>query len=231
MTRALFSISCAVHLCHDRRVFLAPKKKLAPPRAEPDRPAPARPPPPTTTTTSSSSSSSTTTTVLHAKTANGKAPNFVTSKSQIFSYRQKKAGKKKRAIGSAAEGGGGGGQNFWGSKISRIGGFAQPQPQKFGSFTDIQKTSGGKARTKIPTMPGHKTAVWYAWKHHERRGKGGGAQGGANVGADAGTDEPMPKPMLEPMSVRARPRFPLASMPAQSASASSREWGQPSRAH
>ena len=31
-----------------------------------------------------------------------------------------------------------------------------------------------EVRAGIPAMLGHKTAVWYAWEHRERRGRGGG---------------------------------------------------------
>ena len=43
----------------------------------------------------------------------------------------------------------------------------------FGYFTNKQKKMG-KVRADIPAMLGHKTAVWYAWEHRERRGRGGG---------------------------------------------------------
>ena len=31
-----------------------------------------------------------------------------------------------------------------------------------------------EVRADIPALLGHKTAVWYAWEHRERRGRGGG---------------------------------------------------------
>ena len=43
----------------------------------------------------------------------------------------------------------------------------------FGYFTNKQKKKD-KVRADIPAMLGHKTAVWYAWEHRERRGRGGG---------------------------------------------------------
>jgi hypothetical protein len=43
----------------------------------------------------------------------------------------------------------------------------------FGYFTNKKKKKD-KVRADIPAMLGHKTAIWYAWEHRERRGRGGG---------------------------------------------------------
>ena len=51
--------------------------------------------------------------------------------------------------------------------------FVQPQLPNLVTLLTSKKR-GGKVRADIPAMLGHKTAVWYAWEHRERRGRGGG---------------------------------------------------------
>ena len=48
------------------------------------------------------------------------------------------------------------------------------QPQLPNLVTLLTSKKMGKVRADIPAMLGHKTAVWYAWEHRERRGRGGG---------------------------------------------------------
>ena len=70
--------------------------------------------------------------------------------------------------------------NFWVKnwvRLGCLGGLHNPSRKILGvwSFTNKQKNnSGARQEQKIPAMHGHETAVWYAWGHHERRGRGGG---------------------------------------------------------
>ena len=86
--------------------------------------------------------------VIPPKTASGKARNCVTNKSQILVTGAQKRGSNFGVCTTAAAG-------------------------VFGYFTNKQKKMG-KVKADIPAMLGHKTAIWYAWEHRERRGRGGG---------------------------------------------------------